>query len=111
MFTDIVQLLKNMCWRSQSASMVKKKAIILYIWKPSYDFESTTHCSFGNCFRIISFVFSLLLFLSFVYLCSILPLRSTSVRARNLCRRTCGLPIAVLINSRPLLWRSHYWKN
>jgi len=26
MFTDIVQLLKNMCLRSQSASMAKKKS-------------------------------------------------------------------------------------
>lgn len=56
------------------------------------------------------------LYLRFFLLCtppSVLSLRYglASVRARSPCRRTCGLPIAVLINSRPLLRQSHYWKN
>lgn len=67
-FLKYLQTYGTITWKYVLAIVITaKKATILYIWKPSNEFESTTHCSLGNCFRIISFFFSPSSFISFVH--------------------------------------------
>lgn len=96
-------------------AITARNVTIQYTTYISRVFKSKIHHILGNCFQIISFFFFSLVFFLFppLFFTPLLFLRYgfASVRARSPYRRTCSLPIVALINSRPLLWRSHYWKN